>query len=43
MELCEKKYYKGTTFHRLKKDFCLQGGDPTGTGMGGESIFAKEF
>ena len=32
-------YYTSTTFHRLLPDFILQGGDPTGTGQGGESAF----
>jgi len=43
LELCESGYYNGTPFHRLVKDFCLQGGDPTGTGTGGQSIFEKAF
>lgn len=36
-------YYDGLTFHRIIEDFMIQGGDPTGTGMGGESIWGKEF
>lgn len=36
-------YYNGTVFHRVVKDFIVQGGDPTGTGMGGESIYGKPF
>ncbi|OAA41346.1 peptidyl-prolyl isomerase CWC27 [Metarhizium rileyi] len=32
-------YYDGTIFHRLIPNFILQGGDPTGTGNGGESIY----
>lgn len=36
-------YYDGIVFHRIIKDFMLQGGDPTGTGRGGESIWGKSF
>lgn len=36
-------YYNGLTFHRIIKDFMVQGGDPTGTGAGGESIWRKPF
>ncbi|MCH2155468.1 MAG: peptidylprolyl isomerase [Opitutales bacterium] len=36
-------YYDGLIFHRIIKEFMLQGGDPTGTGMGGESIWGKPF
>ncbi|SOC23412.1 putative peptidyl-prolyl cis-trans isomerase [Brochothrix thermosphacta] len=39
----ENGYYDGLIFHRVIKDFMLQGGDPTGTGMGGESIWGSSF
>ncbi|MBM7616470.1 peptidyl-prolyl cis-trans isomerase B (cyclophilin B) [Weissella uvarum] len=41
--LIEDGYYDGTIFHRVISDFMLQGGDPSGTGMGGSSIFGKKF
>ena len=36
-------YYNGVIFHRVIRDFMVQSGDPTGTGMGGESIWGKGF
>lgn len=39
LQLCLDGYYDNTIFHRLIPGFILQGGDPTGTGNGGESIY----
>lgn len=36
-------YYNGVTFHRVIDGFMIQGGDPTGTGAGGESVYGKPF
>lgn len=36
-------YYNGVTFHRIMNEFMIQGGDPTGTGSGGESIWKDNF
>jgi cyclophilin family peptidyl-prolyl cis-trans isomerase len=41
--LAEHGYYTGLTFHRIVKGFMIQGGDPTGTGSGGESAWGAPF
>jgi peptidylprolyl isomerase len=41
--LARKGYYNGIIFHRVIKGFMIQGGDPTGTGRGGESVWARDF
>ena len=41
--LAKKGYYNGQIFHRVIQNFMIQGGDPTGTGAGGESIWNQPF
>lgn len=43
IQLCLENYYDDTVFHRVEKGFIIQGGDPTGTGEGGESIYDGPF
>ena len=41
--LAERGYYDGVIFHRVIRGFMIQGGDPTGTGRGGESAWGGRF
>lgn len=43
VQLCLEGYYDGTIFHRVVRGFIAQGGDPTGTGEGGHSIYGAPF
>ncbi|XP_045584377.1 RING-type E3 ubiquitin-protein ligase PPIL2 [Procambarus clarkii] len=43
IRLCDRGYYNGTKFHRSIRHFMIQGGDPEGTGKGGDSIWGKPF
>ncbi|KAF2724843.1 putative peptidyl-prolyl cis-trans isomerase [Polychaeton citri CBS 116435] len=43
VQLAKKGYYRGVKFHRNIRNFMLQGGDPTGTGRGGQSVWGKPF
>jgi peptidylprolyl isomerase len=42
-QLVQKGYYNGIIFHRVIKGFMIQGGDPTGTGRGGQSVWGGNF
>ena len=41
--LATRGYYNGTIFHRIIPSFMIQGGDPSGTGRGGSSIYGEKF
>ena len=41
--LAKQGYYDGIIFHRVIRDFMIQGGDPTGTGRGGKSLWFRPF
>jgi len=41
--LADKGYYNGVIFHRVIENFMIQGGDPTGTGRGGDSFWGGKF
>eukprot|EP00741_Cyanophora_paradoxa_P014967 tig00020830_g14440.t1 len=43
VQLCLEGYYEDTIFHRIISKFMIQGGDPTGTGKGGDSIYGEPF
>ena len=43
IQLCLEGGYNNTIFHRLIPNFMIQGGDPTGTGEGGTSIYGGPF
>ncbi|XP_054042572.1 spliceosome-associated protein CWC27 homolog isoform X2 [Rissa tridactyla] len=43
IQLCMEEYYNNTIFHRVVPGFIVQGGDPTGTGSGGDSIYGAPF
>ncbi|XP_063900301.1 uncharacterized protein LOC135119849 isoform X2 [Zophobas morio] len=43
VELSRRKYYDNVIFHRIIPNFVIQGGDPTGTGRGGDSIYGEKF
>ena len=43
VQLCLEGYYDNTPFFRIDKDFMAQAGDPTGTGLGGESVYDHPF
>ena len=43
VQLCLEGYYDDTIFHRMVPGFIVQGGDPSGSGHGGDSVYGKPF
>lgn len=43
VQLSKRGYYRDVTFHRNVRNFMIQGGDPTGTGKGGASVWGANF
>jgi len=43
VNLANRRFYNGVTFHRVIADFMIQGGDPTATGRGGRSVWGEPF
>lgn len=43
VQLSKRGYYNGVAFHRNIRNFMIQGGDPSGTGRGGQSVWGKPF
>ena len=43
LKLCQNSYFNNTKFHRSVRNFMIQGGDPTGSGKGGKSVWGNKF